>query len=127
MITKIRHTGIYVDNKNFIETKYFYVMLGLTIIYDKQEDWGTDQGIVNIIKLEAKNGGILELVGMDKHIKYSGCHMAIEINDMDLIYDKLIKNDISFLIKPRHSPDKSAMVAFCYDPNGFILELVEIL
>jgi catechol 2,3-dioxygenase-like lactoylglutathione lyase family enzyme len=43
------------------------------------------------------------------------------------IYDRRSKLDITFKSAPLESPDDPVLVAYCHDPDGVIIELVELL
>ena len=125
MITKIRHAGIYVNKKYFKETKEFYISLGFEEEICGEECWPFF-GEILFSKLKTKTGELLEIVGDEFDHKYEGSHVALQCSSISDIYDSL-KNKCIFFIKPMLSPDGSAKVAFCWDPNGHILELVEVL
>lgn len=125
MITKIRHTGIYVQKKQLVKTKQFYNKLGFDVFYEGTEKYPYF-GTIDIIKLKTKNGDVLELVGEDTCRTYSGSHLALQVDNIDNIFNQL-KNEVSFMFPPMVSNDKTAKISFCLDVNGFILELVEVL
>ena len=54
-------------------------------------------------------------------------HVALTVSDLDGLYDRIIEAGHSFNAPPRVSPDGGAKVAFCQDPDGTFLELVEPL
>ena len=54
-------------------------------------------------------------------------HFALTVNDLDLIYKQLSEKGIRFLSSPQASPDGYAKVAFCRDPDGCLIELVELM
>jgi catechol 2,3-dioxygenase-like lactoylglutathione lyase family enzyme len=128
MIYAIRHFGLYV--KNYTESLHFYQDLGLETFYEKTEDWGFDFGELQIAKLKTKDEKVLELIfrkNDNDYIADKNSHVAFSVENLDLLYEKLQRQGVYFIVKPRLSPDKSAKVAFCFDPNGLRLELVEVL
>ena len=54
-------------------------------------------------------------------------HFAITVKNLDKKYTLMRKNKIKFINKPIISVDGKAKVAFCKDPDGVLLELVELL
>ena len=57
-----------------------------------------------------------------------GCsHIAFSVDDIDKTHEELRKQGIRFNCIPQVSPDGYAKVAYCHDPDGTIIELVQIL
>lgn len=54
-------------------------------------------------------------------------HIALTVTNLDRLYRKLSRVGIQFISPPLTSPDRKAKVAFCRDPSGTWLELVEEL
>ena len=54
-------------------------------------------------------------------------HFAITVKNLDKKYSLMRKNKIKFINQPIISVDGKAKVAFCKDPDGILLELVELL
>ena len=54
-------------------------------------------------------------------------HIAFTVEDLDSLYVKLLDEGIQFISTPLTAPDGLAKVAFCRDPAGTYLELVEEL
>ena len=54
-------------------------------------------------------------------------HIALTVNDLNRVYRKLSRAGTPFISLPLTSPDGKAKVAFCRDPAGTWLELVEEL
>lgn len=54
-------------------------------------------------------------------------HVALTVENLDQIYRKLSRNNTHFISSPLTTPDGRAKVAFCCDPSGTWLELVEEL
>ena len=54
-------------------------------------------------------------------------HFAITVTNLDKKYMLMKKNKIKFIHPPIVSVDRKAKVAFCKDPDGIFLELVELL
>lgn len=139
----IRHTGIVVSD---IEKslKFYCDFLGLEEISDNEEDSRFIDKILNLsnsklqtIKLKDSYGGMIELLNFSLLLKnhsyktgiYNiGCaHIAFTVDNLDETFKKFKRNDIIFKSNPTISPDGKAKVAFCYDPDGIDIELVEVL
>jgi len=54
-------------------------------------------------------------------------HVAFTVSEIDKFYEELASKGIKFKSKPQISPDGYAKVAFCKDPDGMLIELVEVL
>jgi catechol 2,3-dioxygenase-like lactoylglutathione lyase family enzyme len=142
MPTKMRHTGIVVTNLQ--ESKKFYCdLLGFTVQKEMDEYGkfmdkllGLENVMVTTSKMILENGSMLELLEYKSHpepkekIKISrlGCsHIALTVDDIDLLYSKLLRYGIEFNTRPLCSPDGKVKVVFCKDPDGNFIELVEEL
>ena len=65
---------------------------------------------------------------MSRKITQIGCsHIALTVPNLDNLYDKLLEQDVVFNSPPQYSPDGYAKVTFCKDPDGSLVELVEVL
>lgn len=138
----IRHIGIVVSNLD--KTLYFYRdILGLKI---KREMLETGKYIDNLsalkgievktIKMSADDGNLIELLYYESHprkpinrdtcdIGYS--HISFTVESLDYEYKRLKEKGVKFSAPPQCSPDGYAKVAFCKDPDGNFIELVEVL
>ena len=139
-IQMIRHVGVVVEDVEK-ELLFFRDLLGFEVYWDKIEHGVFIETILKIpsvrvrtIKMRSKNGCALELLRYDtsfsseKKICQTGfTHIAITVLDLDQTYRFLKEKNIEFLSEPKISPDKKAKVAFCRDPEGNFLELVEEL
>lgn len=119
----VRHTGFYVDNLS--ASVNFFVNLDFEVIYEKTENWENDFGQLSIIKLMDKEKNIIELINNFNQKVDQHDHIALTVTNLQELYTKLQLNGIIFIVDPRLSPDKSVNVAFCKDPSGIIIELVE--
>ena len=54
-------------------------------------------------------------------------HVALNVSDLDELYTRLSDAHVPFNTPPRVSPDGCVKVAFCQDPDGTFIELVELL
>ncbi len=126
----IRHFGWNVINLE--KSVEFYEKLGLQLIYRQDEEWGKYYPTMRIAKMKDPNGSILEFIELKREhfrkYKYSyESHICFTVDDLDHTEKELTKIGIGFVVSPRLSPDKSVKVGFCLDPNGYRVELVEVL
>ena len=137
----IRHTGIVVSNLK--KSKDFYCnLLGFKIQKEMDESGdfidnfsALSQVLVTTCKMTLGNGDMIELLyykshpeipDMSRKITQIGCsHIAMTVDNLDLVYEKLIKNGVIFNSPPQYSSDGKAKVTFCKDPDGSLIELVE--
>jgi catechol 2,3-dioxygenase-like lactoylglutathione lyase family enzyme len=54
-------------------------------------------------------------------------HVALNVSNLDDLYTRLSDAGVPFNAPPRVSPDGCAKVAFCQDPDGTFVELVELI
>jgi len=142
-ITNIRHIGIVVSDMQR-EIEFYRDLLGMEVWWEGRDESQivrqvTDVPEANIwmVKLKAKDGVSIELLKYLSHPQNIperkksfdvGCnHIALQIDDIDALYEKLISAGIRFHTPPVISSDGGAKVTCCRDPEGVILELVEIL
>ena len=138
----IRHIGIVV--RNIEKSIYFYKnLLGLKIKKDTREKsiyidkiLGIKNADIRTIKMSNGRGSLVELlyytspkskIIKNKKINDIGCsHFAISVNNINYEYKRLKRHGIKFISSPEVSPSGYAKVAFCKDPNGVFVELVQI-
>tara|TARA_R110000824_G_scaffold398310_1_gene602246 strand:- start:1265 stop:1693 length:429 start_codon:yes stop_codon:yes gene_type:complete len=138
----IRHTGIVTSD---IEKSIsFYENFGFKIQKDMLESGAYIDNFsalsdvtVRTVKMSLENGDMIELLyyhshpekpDMERKITQIGCsHIALTVPDLDQLYKKLSENEVIFNSPPQYSPDGYAKVTFCKDPDGSLVELVEIL
>lgn len=138
----IRHTGIVVSDMER-SLKFYRDLLGFKEIKRMEESGGYIDTVLGgqkikvlTVKMSADDGNLIELLsfgplqgGADKK-RLDGIglsHIAFTVNDLDKQYRELTKKGIKFNSAPQKSPDGYAKVAFCEDPDGTFLELVEVL
>ena len=136
-----RHVGIVVNN---IEKMLFFYsgILGLEIISDEIESGiflnkilGYQNLYGRIIKLGKNNNTIVELLDFNQKedscektlIKKGITHFAITVNNLDILYEKIINNKLLVISEPQISVNEKFKVCFCTDPENNYIELVEIL
>jgi len=138
----IRHVGIVVSDID--KSLYFYKdLLGFEIKKNNTESGeyidtflGLNDVIVQTVKISLSTGDMIELLHYKtnkeeaKAIKINqiGCtHIAVTVDNLDETYKRLKEEGVSFINPPFVSSSGFAKVAFCKDPDGFFIEMVEEL
>jgi len=144
---KLRHVGITTQNMQKALELYRDIF-GLEVVWDEiEESPFIDRlsGLLDVkahtVKLRDEKGAMIELLHFLSHpdencednktkmINKIGCsHIAITVEDIDVMYDKLINIGLSFNNEPERHPDINvpAKVAFCRDFDGTLIEIVEV-
>jgi extradiol dioxygenase family protein len=85
-------------------------------------------GVLELLKYHSPKGNDVALQNIYRKIIQIGIsHYALTVKDLDSLYEKLKNENISFFYPVQTSPDGNVKIAFCKDPEGNILELVEEL
>jgi|TARA_R110002020_G_scaffold195177_3_gene396186 catechol 2,3-dioxygenase-like lactoylglutathione lyase family enzyme len=138
----IRHTGIVTSDID--KSISFYETFGFKIQKDMIESGSYIDNfsalkdvIVRTVKMSLDNGDMIELLyyhthpekpDMSRKITQIGCsHIALTVPNLDNLYQELSEKGVLFNSEPQHSPDGYAKVTFCKDPDGSLVELVEVL
>ena len=143
MILATRHTGIVVQNmeKNL---RFWRDVMGLNVVADFWEQGefiDTVQHLtgenLHMIKLAAPDGTLIELLKDEAHPTPSPdrnqlCdrgirHLAFTVADVQDAWDTLVREDCEVLSNPVSSPDGKAHLFFARDPEGNLLEIVEVV
>mgnify|MGYP001403440866 FL=1 len=143
----LRHIGITVVDMEKMQN-FYCDFLGCKVLKTMEESGeviDNFSGIKNIqvttTKMELPNGGVLELLKYHspkgnnvalqniyrKIIQIGISHYALTVKDLDSLYEKLVAEEVYFFYPVQTSPDGNVKIAFCKDPEGNILELVEEL
>ena len=139
----IRHTGIVITNLEK-SLPFYRDVLGLKIQRDVMEQGefidrisGLKNVKVRTIKMSADAGNLVELLWYESYPRESEgakeictpgvSHLAFTVENIDYEYQRLKKRRIVFHCPPQISPDGKAKVTFCRDPEGNLIELVEML
>ena len=142
-VTGIRHTGIVVSDMQ-ASLRFYRDLLGLEVWADFEDNSSTVEKVVGVpgahiwmIKLKAADGVSIELLQYLSHPQPVpartqacdvGCnHVALQVDDLDALHEKLVAEEIEFNVAPVVSAEGVAKVTYCRDPEGVLLELVEIL
>lgn len=137
----IRHLGIVVTDIDR-SINFYTNILGLKIVKDMNESsdyldsiLGLKGVSVRTVKMKADDDNLIELLyfksqsekPMERKITDIGCsHVAFTVENIDKLHEKLTREGIIFISPPKLSPDSYARVAFCKDPDGTYIELVEV-
>jgi len=144
---KLRHVGITVSDAE-VSIK-FYKKLGFEVFRDMDESGeyidkfsglGTDGVDVRTIKMKGTDNSLIELLDYryplwhkstgteTRPINKVGCsHFAVTVDNLDERYTTMLEEGIKFNSEPQLSPDGMAKIAFCRDPDGILIEMVEIV
>ena len=143
----LRHIGITVVNMEKMQN-FYCNLLGCKVLKTMEEsgevidNFSGLNGIeVTTIKMELPNSGVIELLKYHSPKLNAAClqniykkiiqigisHYALTVSDLDSLYENLTKEGVYFFYEVQTSPDGNAKIAFCRDPEGNILELVEEL
>ena len=142
MIKDVRHIGIVVTDMEK-SLKFYRDLLGLKIksLVDEEGEFLDNmlayENVKNrVAKLYAKNGNALvELINSKSYgnkkdrdfFTIGASHFAFTVDDLEKTYDYLVKNGVKFTAPPQQTPDGFAKVTFCEDPDGTLIELVEVI
>jgi catechol 2,3-dioxygenase-like lactoylglutathione lyase family enzyme len=142
MMCNVRHVGI-VSN-NIDESISFYSRLGFSVAVDAMESGSHIDEFsfllnanVRTVKLQSKSGGCMielldwgtdQVTSPNQGITNTGfSHAAFTVSDLQSLYEELSEHGTSFNCSPQLVPSGKFLVAFCMDPNGVFIELVEEL
>ncbi len=143
MIKNIRHTGLVVNDISKI--KNFYVSLGFKIVKEDIEEGafidiltGFKDSKLHTVKMKTDNSSMIELIKylnpVSPNISQSsqpnslGCsHFAMTVDNANAICKLIKKNGGTEINPPAKNMDRTVKVAYCYDPEGVLIEVVEEL
>ena len=142
MIKDVRHVGIMVSDMEK-SLKFYRDLLGLKVksLVDEEGEFLDNmlahENVKNkVAKLYAKNGNALvELIDSKSYgnkkdrdfFTIGASHFAFTVDNLEKTYDYLVKNGVKFTALPQQTPDGFAKVTFCEDPDGTLIELVEVI
>ena len=143
MILDTRHTGIVVHDMDAC-LHFWRDVMGLTVTADFWEDGQYINALqalsgvrLHMIKLRAPDGSLIELLQdvahptpppahndlCDRGIR----HLAFTVADVEAAWATLRKNECQTLSAPITSPDGKARLFFARDPEGNLMEIVQML
>jgi catechol-2,3-dioxygenase len=140
MIKALRHAGLVVNDADRA-LSFYKDLLGLSIFKDAMETGPFIEHIlgmpgvkVRTIKMHCGQEGLLELLHFSqpassaerkKLMEHGFTHIALTVENLEALHDRLTKAGIDVVAPPKTSPDGKAKVMFCCDFEGNYLELVE--
>ena len=143
MILATRHIGIVVHD---LETclRFWRDVMGLQVVADFWEDGdyiNTLQHLTGVrlhmIKLRAPDGSLIELLKDEAHPTPPPAHndlcdrgirhMAFTVADVEAAWRTLQSQGCAVLSAPITSPDSKARLYFARDPEGNLMEIVQML
>ncbi|HPP88641.1 MAG TPA: VOC family protein [bacterium] len=139
----IRHIGIVTQNLDKM-LQFYTKLLKIEIISKNEEKGeyidkllGLKNGNIITIKLGKENKILLELLyfnnpvsekTQNKKCYQTGLtHISFDVEDIETLFNNFIKKNTTYISQPIINPDKTAKVMFCNDPDGNLLELVELI
>ncbi len=144
MILNVRHAGIVV--RDIERAAEFYRMLGFSERSHATEQGefidqvtGMDSTVLEWIKMDAPDGGfLLELLQYHSHPIQSpvvvspsnalgSSHLAFTVEDIEKACELIVQGGGSVVNKPALSSGGEVKVAYCHDPEGVLMEVVEEL
>jgi len=141
MIKNVRHTGLVVCDID--RAIGFYSALGFTLWRRETETGAFIEQVTGIsgvrlewVKLKAHDGFLLELLQYHSHPQQAPCepapsnqpgcsHLAFTVEDVEAACHRVVQLGGSVVNRPATSPDGNVKVAYCHDPEGILMELVE--
>ena len=140
---KVRHVGITVKDLDRM-LDFYGRLLGFKnkkVALESGEyiDNFSDLENVSVTTAKLSNGNDDVLIELLKYHSHTGedtksqiinpgiTHFALTVNDLNELYEKAVKEGIEFNAPPQLPPDGKALVTFCRDPEGNLIELVEVL
>lgn len=141
MILNKRHTGLVV--RDLEQSIQFYEALGLKV-WRREEESGpfidTVVGIPGVriewAKMKCTDGSMVELLQYHSHPDAQplvaapsnrlGCsHVAYTVDDIAQTCQEIVRLGGSVVNPPALAPGGLVKVAYCHDPDGILLEVVE--
>ncbi len=142
MILAFRHMGVVVTSmERAIE--FYCDLLEHKIIVDfieKGEYFNNLIGMkgaeARVVKASSPDGSYIELIEFSDYTdntfnkqKFStiGCnHICFTVERIFELYDRLVESGVEFISPPLESDFDPVLTCFCYDPDGTLVQFVEI-
>lgn len=141
--TGIRHTAIVASDMEKV-LPFYRDLLGMEIWADFKDNSEYVQSVTGVkgakiwnVNLKTPDGATIQLKQFLSHPQNApppklGCdtglnHIAIQVDDIDAVYENLKAHGIAFHAPPAVSSQGIAKVTICRDPEGVMIELVEML
>jgi glyoxylase I family protein len=143
MLLNTRHAGIVVHDLERM-LHFWRDVMGLQVVIDFWEEGDfidTVQGLsgvrLHMIKLRAPDGSMIELLKDEAHptpppesndLCDRGLrHLAFTVADVETARDTLRREGCTTLSEPVTAPDGKARLFFARDPEGNLMEIVQLL
>lgn len=143
MLLNMRHAGIVVHNLERM-LRFWRDVMGLQVVIDFREEGrfiDTVQGLSGVrlcmIKLRAPDGSMIELLHDEAHptpppehndLCDRGIrHLAFTVADVEAAWETLRRAGCPTLSEPVTAPDGKARLFFARDPEGNLMEIVQVL
>lgn len=141
MIRKIRHTCLVV--RDLERSLAFYLALGLRVWRREVETGPFIDVVVGIpgvrlewTKLQVPDGSLVELLQYHSHPDIQpladapsnrlGCsHIAVTVDDIARTCSEIVRLGGTVVNPPAIAPSGLVRVAYCHDPDGILMEIVE--
>jgi catechol 2,3-dioxygenase-like lactoylglutathione lyase family enzyme len=142
-VVNVRHVGIVVSDMR-TSLPFYRNLLGLDIWWDQIEEGALIEAVTGVkgakihtVKLRAPDGVSIELLQYLSNPRpvpalsgpdCVGCnHAALQVTDIEGLFKRAVAAGIEFNAPPQLTPDGKIKVTYCRDPEGVLLELVEVL
>lgn len=144
-ISAFRHVALVVRNLDKMRS-FYTARLGFDEIDSSRESGEYIESVVDIrgadlvwSKLKSPGGVVLELLEYKFPVPKEGAsscqpsdqpgwsHIALQTDDIEALFADWSGQGTRFKNPPALSPSGGAMVAYCHDPEGNLLEIVQIL
>ncbi|MDD5436306.1 MAG: VOC family protein [Candidatus Omnitrophica bacterium] len=138
----IRHSGIVVSDLER-SLSFYRDIIGLKVVKKQEESsefidkiCGIKGSKLTTVKMAADDGNLVELLFFHSHRAPRQCrnlydigpsHLAFTVQDIEGEYKRLLGKKVEFISPPAASPNGYVKVAFCKDPDGVFIELVEMM
>ena len=145
MIKAFRHSGIVVKDMSLM-SKFYQELLDLVIVSDEIEEGpfiesvvGLQEPRIHVVKMKHTTGYMVELLSYltpksDMRVEQlqpsnqtGHSHIALTVIDINEFVNKCKKFQLSPVNPPLLNNNKTVMVCYIHDPEGNLLELVEVL
>jgi catechol 2,3-dioxygenase-like lactoylglutathione lyase family enzyme len=143
MLLNTRHAGIVVHDLERM-LRFWRDVMGLQVAVDFREEGpfiDTVQGLFGVqlrmIKLRAPDGSMIELLYDEAHPtpppeRNDLCdrgirHLAFTVADVEAAWETLRREDCVTLSNPVTAPDGEARLFFARDPEGNLMEIVQVI
>jgi catechol 2,3-dioxygenase-like lactoylglutathione lyase family enzyme len=143
MLLNTRHAGIVVQDPERM-LRFWRDVMGLQVVIDFREEGrfiDTVQGLsgvrLRMIKLRAPDGSMIELLHDEAHSTPAPehndlCdrgirHLAFTVADVEAAWETLRREGCTTLSEPMFAPDGKARLFFARDPEGNLIEIVQVV